>query len=278
MLEFSGYLRSVADETDEPVNVHENAPYWLSEIAMPGRVVVEAAPGIFSAIPRPQNSTVLERVPPLSPKYARGGVMNSMFWGAGRKDYRNFCQRALESHSEGVVLDIGGCSLAHVANGYVEECRSVVVIEHSLSALKAAKKKVEKAVGRVPENFVFLQADYRDLPFRDGAFSIVLALGALNTVAAVWELVQHTKRVTSRPGEVYMSALALTGRWLGDRKLESLSRAGKLPKQPWTLFDLSERLARRSSDVEIDVKGNVVYIVMPCQDEPRALGSPEIAA
>ncbi len=276
MLEFSGYLRSVADEIDELANVHENAPYWFSEITVPGRVVVEAVPGIFSVIPRPQNSTALERVPPLSPEYVKAGLMSSMFWGAGKKDYSRFCQNAVESHPEGIVLDIGGCSLSYVANSYVEECRSVVVIEHSISALKEARAKVEKAIGRVPENFVFLQADYRDLPFKDGAFSVVLALGALNTVAAVWELVQHTKRVTARPGEIYMSALALTGRWLGDRKLEGLFRGGKLPRQPWTLFDLTDRLARRSDDVDINVRGNVVYVVMPCRDEEPV--APEIAA
>ncbi len=267
MLELSGYLRSVTDETDELVTSLSGMPHWFSEIVVPGRIVVEAVPGIFSVIPKPQNSCALERLPPLTPEYLQQGFLSYFFWGSSKRHYANFCRQAVESHPDGIVLDVGGCSISYVANAYVEECRSVVVVEHTISALKKARKRVEKSIGRVPSNFVFLQADYRDLPFVDHAFSVVLALDVLNTVSAVWELVQHTKRVTDRPGEIYMTSLALTGRWLGDRKLEALHRQGRLVSKPRTLFDLTDRLARKNDDVNISVEGNIVYVVMPCEAE-----------
>ena len=270
MLEFSGYLRSVVDESDDNGDTPTQMPHWFSDIVKSDRIIVEAAPGIFSVVAKPKSNMALERLPSLTPDYIRQDFRSYFTWGSSRKDYAAFCTKAIESHSEGVVLDIGGCSLSYSANAYVEECRSVVVVEHSISALKKAHRKVKKAIGRVPSNFVFLQADFRELPFLDGVFSVVLALGALNTVGAIWELVQHTKRVAARPGEIYMTSLALTGRWLGDKKLDALHKEGKLAFKPRTVFDLSDRLARRNDGVDLQVRGNVVYVVMSCEETKDA--------
>lgn len=270
MLEISGYLSSVTDDNNSYQGIDNQIPFWFSEIIGDGRIVVEAAPGILSVVAKNKSSMTLESKPAHLLQMGRSSLYDLFYWGNRRSDFSGFCRASLEEHPEGIVLDVGGLSLKFSAETYVEECRTVVVIDRSLDVLKRSRDRVVKEVGRLPANFVFLQTDYKDLPFKPNMFSLIFALGALNNVAAVWELLTHCRQVLKRPGQLCMTSLVLAGRWPGDGKLLALHRKGKLSIEPRTPFDLSSRLTRSDVELDVSVNGNVAYITQTCLAEAKS--------
>lgn len=265
MLEISGLLNSVTDDEIGYQGLNQgHVPFWFAEIFDQERILVEALPGILSVVAKTRSSAVLEPAAKQTPLIGNSSAFERFFWGNSPSDFDEFCSRELEEEGEGIVLDLGGLSLRYSTRTYVEQCRPVIVVDRSLSQLKLARDKVTKDIGRLPANFVFLQADYRDLPFKDEEFAMVFALDALNRSSAVWELLSHCRRVLRKPGKLLMTSLVLNCRWPGDQRLEALYRKGKMMVEPRTQFDLSSRLMRHDSDLDINVKGNVAYVTQAC--------------
>lgn len=261
MLEISGYLNSVTgDEIGYQGLNQGHVPFWFMEIFDQERILVEAVPGILSVVSTTRSSMVLEQPLKYPSLIGNNAAYDRFFWGNRPADFAEFCSAALERDEEGIVLDIGGLSLRYSTKTYVEQCRTVVVIDRSLEPLKRARDKVIREMGRLPANIVFLQADYRDLPFIKNSFSMIFALDALNALAGAWELLTHCRRVLQRPGELLMTSLVLAGRWPGDQKLASLYRRGKLPVEPRSQFDLTSRLTRSDVSTDIEIRGNIAYI------------------
>ena len=140
MLEISGYLSSVTDDEISYQGIDNQMPFWFSETILDDRIVVEAAPGILSAIATNKASMTLEadRGRPL--QVGQNALYDLFFWGNKPSDFSHFCSSSLDSCAEGIVLDVGGLSLRYSTEKYVEECRTVVVIDRSLDVLEAFQR------------------------------------------------------------------------------------------------------------------------------------------
>jgi len=80
---------------------------------------------------------------------------NRLMWGYSVKDYGTLCKNALDSSSEGWVLDLACGSLAFTANIYANfSKRPVVFLDQSLKLLRKGKSRLEKLKSNIIEMHV----------------------------------------------------------------------------------------------------------------------------
>jgi demethylmenaquinone methyltransferase/2-methoxy-6-polyprenyl-1,4-benzoquinol methylase len=156
------------------------------------------------------------------------------------------------------VLDVAAGSCVPSAAAYPKTARPVVVLDRSLVMLRRGLARVRECNGSVPPNLCFLQGDATALPFRSDAFGTVLCHGALHVFPSPAPVCKEWRRVLARGGSLYVSSL-VKGRWLGDRYLALLHRAGEIapPRTPGEVASLLE--AALGAPAQLNIVGNFVY-------------------
>ena len=165
-------------------------------------------------------------------------LYNAMMWGTSPERYAAFANEALQS-SPGPMLDAGCGTLVSTASAYAQSDRLTVLVDLSLDMLEAGRARMQRLLGHVPDNLIFLQADLMCLPFKDHVFSSVLNPGVLHIVEDFETLARELLRITAPNGTVYCSSL-VNERWLSGKYLMALHRAGEVAK-PRTLKELHQR-------------------------------------
>ena len=171
-------------------------------------------------------------------------VYNRIMWGYSIKEFGSFCDAALRSSSEGWVLDAGCGSLVFTAGSYAAYSdRPAVLMDRSAGMLVAAKARLSKAAGRLPQNVVFLQGDILALPFRPKSFETVISMNVIHILDDARGALSELDRVRAAGGSLSVSSL-VSGRKLGNTYLALLHRAGGVasPRGAAELLELCAEL------------------------------------
>ena len=119
--------------------------------------------------------------------------------------------------------------------------------------------RVLRVIGKIPNNIAFIQADATALPFRPDSIATVLCHGAFHVFSSPSAVCAEWERVLQPDGELYVSSL-VEGRWLGDRYLGLLHRAGEItePRSPSGFAGCIEE--RFGGSAQLEVIGNFAYL------------------
>jgi SAM-dependent methyltransferase len=186
---------------------------------------------------------------------------NRLMWGYSINDYATLCDDSLASSSEGWVLDIACGSLAFTAEVYADcSNRPVVFLDQSLKLLRKGKCRLEKMLGKIPQNMIFLHADALQLPFKGRVFKTVISLNLFHclTLDNVKIALKEIKRVLTDDGNAAITTLVQSSRW-SNRYLSMLSGSGALVSRS------SDELKAAFNDLEMKaeqkIKGHLAFVL-----------------
>lgn len=185
---------------------------------------------------------------------------NHFMWGNSPTDYADFCLTGITSSKEGWILDAGCGSLIFTSKiyaGYLQ--RPIILLDQSFGMLKAAKAKLIKIVGQVPNNVFLLQGDIFQLPFQPQCFQTILSMGILHLFTEQEKLLHELHRTLNKNGKMFFTSL-ITNNRRGDHYLDFLYRQGEVasPKNTESLLKVFDTL---NMPIGHNIKGNMAYIV-----------------
>jgi ubiquinone/menaquinone biosynthesis C-methylase UbiE len=231
----------------------------LADVLAPGIPIREVEPGLFSVLAVGDEGAAYDTRAAAYDRLVSSRWYSQLAWGVEPAVHTDFITRALTSAPEGWALDVAAGSCVPSAAAYPKTARPVVVLDRSLVMLRRGMARVREVHGRVPPRLCFLQADATALPFRAEAFASVLCHGALHVFPSPEPVCNEWKRVLARDGSLHVSSL-VRGRWLGDRYLALLHRAGEIaqPRTPGEVAALVE--AALGAPAQVSVIGNFAYL------------------
>ena len=147
-------------------------------------------------------------------------------WGFDARRSTDFVSRALGA-GEGWALDVAAGSCAPSAVAYLETSRPVIVLDRSLGMLRRGIARLRELAGHLPPHVAFVQADAAALPLRSSSMATVLCHGSYHVFPNTGPIASEWMRVIEPAGRLHVSSL-VRGRWLGDRYLALLRRAGEI--------------------------------------------------
>ncbi len=170
-------------------------------------------------------------------------LYNRIVWGTSPSDYAAFERRALESGTDGWMLDAACGSLVFTADLFVSNrSRPVVLLDYSIRMLRRARRRLESAHGRIPDSLVLLQADIIDLPFKSGTFTTVSLPAALHEFDDPVVPVNQLRRVLAEDGTLYITSLvSVPGRAFANAYLRGMHRGGQIA-EPRSVEELAQEL------------------------------------
>ena len=185
-------------------------------------------------------------------------IYNRLVWGYSTSDYHSLCRQALNSSTEGWVLDAGCGALAFTAQTYADyDQRPVVFLDQSITLLRLAKARIAKLRGTVPDNVVFLHGDVRELPFKLKSFGTIIALNLLHVLEDVAGVLRALRKILLDEGTIAFSTLIENNR-LADRYLHMWAQAGELvPRNAGQLLAIFEGLGM---PITYRIRGNMAFI------------------
>ncbi len=160
------------------------------------------------------------------------------------------------------MLDAGCGSLVSTAAMHIGSGRPTILCDLSEGMLCAARDRLIAIAGAVPDHLTLLQADIRDLPFRDGAFGSVLCPGMLHLFDDVEWVTGALARVASSDARIFMSSL-VAERWIGRAYLGLLRWSGEIasPRRSGALLDrLNAPGSGLQAPVEARLEGSMCFI------------------
>lgn len=205
-----------------------NAPTLLSELLLDGHRARPAGEGIWSVLPANAPGQRYDRRAAMYDRVVGSAIYNRLLWGSSPQSYSAFAQRAMRSAS-GPLLDAGSGSLVFTAEVYARTERPLVLVDRSIGMLEAARARLLRVAGRVPDGVVLLQGDLFDLPFRPGSFATVLCMGMLHLFEDVSGVVSELVRVAAPGGQLFLTSL-VAEQTIGKRYLALLHRAGEVAR------------------------------------------------
>jgi len=187
------------------------------------------------------------------------GLYNKLIWGNDVKNYQDFCQEALASAPDGVVLDAGCGSLVFTADVYAKSTNKfIVLLDRSMGMLERAKERLVERCGEVPRHIILIQGDIFDLPFNDGSFDVVMSQGLLHMFDDKASFLAEIQRVKKEEG--YLSFTSLVGNnMLGRGYLKLLKKAGEVAVA-YSSEELELILEKMPDKYEMKSVGNMAYI------------------
>ncbi|AOL24046.1 demethylmenaquinone methyltransferase / 2-methoxy-6-polyprenyl-1,4-benzoquinol methylase [Erythrobacter litoralis] len=233
----------------------------LRDLFAPGIEPIEARPGIWSALSRPVEGQSYDGRARLYDALIGNALYNRLAWGTSPASYEEFAHAASESGT-GALLDAGCGTLVSTAGVHARSGRPTMLVDLSLDMLAAARERIGRVAGGVPDHVLFLQADLFDLPFIDGAFGAVLAQGVLHLFEDIAARARELARVTVPGGQVFASSL-VADRGPGRLYLGALHRAGEVAA-PRRLAELVARLedsaSRLARPIAARREGNMAFL------------------
>jgi len=232
----------------------------LAEILLPDVNLRLVEPHLYSPYGPGEQTNSYDEAGALSfyDKVACSRIYNRLVWGYDIGDYHSLCRQALNSSTEGWVLDAGCGALAFTAKTYADyEERPVVFLDQSITLLRLAKARLAKLTGAVPDNIIFLHGDVRELPFRPKSFGTIIALNLLHALEDVPGVLRALRQVLLDEGTMTFTTLIEANR-LADRYLHLWAKAGELV--PRTATQLLAEFEALHLPVIYSIRGNMAVI------------------
>jgi len=183
---------------------------------------------------------------------------NRLVWGYDTAAYHSLCRQALNSSSQGWVLDAGCGALAFTARAYAGyTARPVVFLDQSLTLLTRAKSRLAQLCGGVPENAVFLHGDALRLPFKPESFGTIICLNLLHVLDDIRGLLRDLRQVLLPGGQMVFTTLIENHR-LADRYLHMWARAGEVV--PRSADQLKAAFEALEMPVTCRIQGNMAFV------------------
>ena len=215
--------------------------------------------GIYSVLPDIPHTHQYDSYAGIYDFLVKSRLYNQLIWGDSPQSYMAFAQDAVDSTPDGWILDAGCGSLLFSAPAHRECRRPVLACDQSLDMLRRARQRLMAIDGSVPERIFLLQADLSDLPFRAASFHTILCLNVLHHYATVPDLVSGFRALLANGGQIYLTSLVMSNRFIGDHYLGLLHRRGWIvkPRKDTELRDL----LRESLGVRMTYRtqGNMAY-------------------
>lgn len=237
----------------------------LAEIIEPGRPVREIEASLLSVLDEGDEGAPYDSRAAAYDRLVSSRRYSQLAWGVPPITHTEFITRGLTSGDEGWVLDVAAGSCVPSAPAYAQTSRPLIVLDRSLAMLRRGIARLRRLHGELPPHVVFLQADANALPFRADSMGTVICHGALHVFSTPQSVCAEWVRVLRAGGQLFASSL-VRGRWLGDRYLGLLHRAGEIapPRTPSELASLVEAEFRVSGQLE--TLGNFAYLSLRKSD------------
>src|SRR6185503_1597512 len=129
-----------------------DAPDELEEVVADGRSVRLIEEDIYSVLPDVSVQHLYDKRASLYDFFVSTRLYNFVMWGASPRDYVQFARQAIDSSSDGVLLDAGCGSMLFTARTYASSNRRIVAFDQSLAMLRRARQRLRKLAGCVPEH------------------------------------------------------------------------------------------------------------------------------
>lgn len=231
----------------------------LTEVLMPGQQIRELEAGLVSALDSSDEGATYDSRAAAYDRLVSSSLYSRVAWGIAASAHTDFVARALTSEDEAWVIDIAAGSCASSAIAYQMTSRPVVILDRSLGMLRRGMARLRDLHGTVPPNIVFMQADANALPFRARSMGTVVCHGAFHVFSDPSAVCAEWVRILEPGGWLYVSSL-VRGRWLGDRYLGLLHRAGEVcrPRSAAEFAGLVE--SEVGGSAEIESIGNFAYL------------------
>ena len=241
----------------------------LTEVLIPGRPIRELEAGLVSVLDPDEEGARYNSRAAAYDRLVSSTLYCRVAWGISPSAITNFVEGGLTSENEGWVIDIAAGSCASSAIAYQKTSRPLVIVDRSLGMLRRGIARVKDLHGTVPPNIVFMQADTSTLPFRAGSIETVVCHGAFHVFSDPSTVCSEWVRILKPGGGLYVSSL-VRGRWLGDRYLELLHRAGEVT-QPRSAADFAGVVeSEMGESVHFTSIGNFAYLSLEKGSTPVA--------
>lgn len=230
----------------------------LKEVLSEGCTIRLVEDNIYSALPDAPHQHLYDRRAAAYDAVVSTWLYNRLMWGTSPLDYTAFAREAVVSHPAGRMLDAGCGSLLFTAQVYLASDREVIAFDQSLRMLRRARARLIELAGCVPEHIVLLQADLNDLVFQQ-RFQTILCMNVLHQFAGAFELITKLRALLANGGQLYLTSLVSNGRYIGDRWLSTLYKAGEFvcPRSGVELNKLL--LDSLDQGVSFRMKGNMAF-------------------
>jgi ubiquinone/menaquinone biosynthesis C-methylase UbiE len=240
--------------------ISPGSPGFIADL-IDGRVLRPAGEHVYTVLPVDVPGQQYDRRAAAYDRVVGSRLYNRLLWDSSPAAYAAFAERAVRS-AGGPLLDAGCGSLVFTADVYAPSDRPLVLVDLSLGMLHAARDRLVHAAGHVPDHVLLLHGDLRDLPFRPGCFRTVLCMGILHLFDDINGIVSTLANVMQAEGRMFMTSL-IARRWIGERYLRLLHRAGEVAK-PRTIDQLLRELRTTGLDFPdpdaIHVDGSMAFI------------------
>ena len=216
---------------------------------------------IYSVLPDSSHQHHYDRRATIYDLVVSTHLYNSIMWGSSPREYASFASQAINSSSEGILLDAPCGSLLFTARSYLQTRRQIVAVDQSIAMLKRARKRLLDSAGSMPSNVILLQADLGDQPFRPGSFNTVLCMNVLHLFQDAEGLISNLNGLLTKTGCLFLTSLVSSNRFIGDAYLRALYRAKEFVR-PRSSSEL-EKMMNDSGmrEVILSVKGNMAFII-----------------
>lgn len=233
----------------------------LKEFVTEGRSVRPVEEGIYTVLAEGARAAHLyDRRAGVYDALVGTRLYNRVMWGASPEDYAAFARRAVDARAAGWMLDAACGSMLFTARAYVETGRRLIAFDQSLRMLRRARERLRGFGGGRPcANVLLLQADLSDPPFRPASFQTVLCMNVLHQFADAAGLIPKLAGLLADGGQLHLTSLVSNRRFIGDRYLDALHRAGEFVR-PRRSSEF-EKLLRDalSQGVSYTTRGNMAF-------------------
>jgi SAM-dependent methyltransferase len=184
---------------------------------------------------------------------------NRLMWSYWPATFTPFCSAALASSTRGWVLDVPCGSLlftAQIYAGYTQ--RPVVLLDQSVGMLRAAKARLLRLCGGVPDNLLFLQGDVLQLPFNPRSFDTIISMNVLHILQDAAGLLTGLQQALADGGTLSLTSL-VANTWLGSAYLKALRIAGQVapPRDVGRVLAIFDELGM---PVQHRVEGSMMFV------------------
>jgi SAM-dependent methyltransferase len=231
------------------------------EVLLEGCIIRLVEDDIYSALPEAPHKHLYDRRAAAYDSVVGTGLYNRVMWGTSPLDYVAFASAAVASDPAGRMLDAGCGSLLFTAAAYLASDRQIIAFDQSLQMLRRARARLIELAGAVPERILLLQADLSDLVFRPGRFQTILCMNVLHQFPRAAELAPKLRALLADDGQLYLTSLIRSGRFIGDCWLNILYKTGEFVR-PRSGVELNKLLDDALGErVGYRIKGNMAFAI-----------------
>jgi len=233
----------------------------LKEVLTEGCAIRLIEDHIYSALPEASSRHFYDRRATAYDSVVGTRIYNWMMWGTSPLDYVAFAREAIMSNPGERMLDAGCGSLLFTTQLYLDSDRQIIAFDQSLRMLQRARARLMQLSGSVPEHILLLQADLSNLVFGTEKFRTILCMNVLHQFRDAADLIPKLKTLLDDAGQLYLTSLVSTGRYVGDWWLRTLYKTGEFVR-PRSSIELNKLLANSvGEDVRYRLKGNMAFAI-----------------